>query len=494
MFASVLLRSHLLVMFASVLLRPTPVTSVGDVCISPTLVTLSIGNVCISSTPVTSVGDVCISPTLVTLSIGNVCISPTPVTSVGDVCISSTPVISVLVMFASVRLWSHLLVMFASVLLRSHLLAVSAPLSEGEGSLVQLPGADGKLHWINMDGRFTSELKVTEDDVTFLLYTRQVSALIYYILHVVIAVIAVIAVVICPSRQNPSVPSTLVTGVDSSLGNFNPNRDTKFVIHGFFSDGNSMKEITEVSPGFIQAPVWVVIAVLCHQCPPSVTSVLHLSPGFIQAGEDYNMIVVDWSGPANGLSAQAATVDVGTFTARLIEYLVTRGLSTANIDLIGFSLGAHVAAIAADRNTAGRIGRITGLDPVGRRYEKVPLEDRLDITDGDFVQVIHTNGGFIGWGSDLGHVDFYPNDGNKQYGCGIDPTGACSHLRAVAFYAESITSSVGFHGTLCGSWSDYVSGTCSANVKQRMGAPTPNSARGSFYLWTKNSKPYALGL
>ncbi|CAG2062919.1 unnamed protein product [Timema podura] len=418
---------------------------------------------------------------------------------------------------------------------RDAALALSAPVSDDEGSLVQLPGADGKLHWINMDGRFISELKVTENDVTFLL-------------------------------QNPSVPSTLVRGVDSSLGNFNPNRETKFIIHGFFSDGNSMREITDVflqlspvslyhqcssttnvpltvisvlpyvtsvlpsvtsvppsvtsvlpsvtsvpltvtsvplsvtsvplSPVFLQlSPVS-----LCHQCssttnvPLTVISVLPYLTSFIQAGADYNLIVVDWSGPANGLSAQAATVDIGTFTARLIEYLVTKGLTTANIDLIGFSLGAHVAAIAANRNTAGRIGRITGLDPVGRRYENVPLEDRLDISDGDFVQVIHTNGGFIGWGSDLGHVDFYPNDGNKQYGCGIDLTGACSHLRAVAFYAESTTSSVGFYGTRCGTWNDYNNGICSTNVKQIMGAHTPDSARGSFYLWTKNNKPYALGL
>ena len=47
---------------------------------------------------------------------------------------------------------------------------------------------------------------------------------------------------------------------------------------------------------------------------------------------------------------------------------------------------------------------------------------RLDKTDADFVDVIHSNGdsliiGGLGAWEPIGHVDFYPNGGKAQRGC-----------------------------------------------------------------------------
>jgi Lipase len=43
---------------------------------------------------------------------------------------------------------------------------------------------------------------------------------------------------------------------------------------------------------------------------------------------------------------------------------------------------------------------------------------QLDKSDADFVDVIHTCGGFLGFARPLGHVDFYPNGGSfVQPGC-----------------------------------------------------------------------------
>ena len=47
---------------------------------------------------------------------------------------------------------------------------------------------------------------------------------------------------------------------------------------------------------------------------------------------------------------------------------------------------------------------------------------RLDTTDAEFVDVIHTNSGKIYLGEvsmleAIGHVDFYPNGGQEQPGC-----------------------------------------------------------------------------
>jgi len=49
-------------------------------------------------------------------------------------------------------------------------------------------------------------------------------------------------------------------------------------------------------------------------------------------------------------------------------------------------------------------------------------DTRLDITDAEFVDIIHTNGGRaidgnVAFDEPLGHIDFYVNGGVKQPGC-----------------------------------------------------------------------------
>ena len=61
----------------------------------------------------------------------------------------------------------------------------------------------------------------------------------------------------------------------------------------------------------------------------------------------------------------------------------------SDMHLIGHSLGAHVAGYAGE-NVHG-LGRITGLDPAGLNYENQSARFRLDYTDAQFVDVIHTN-------------------------------------------------------------------------------------------------------
>lgn len=58
--------------------------------------------------------------------------------------------------------------------------------------------------------------------------------------------------------------------------------------------------------------------------------------------------------------------------------------------MIGHSLGAQVAGYAGQK-LDGKVGRITGLDPAGPMFEHLPPSVRLDPTDAQFVDVIHTN-------------------------------------------------------------------------------------------------------
>ena len=80
----------------------------------------------------------------------------------------------------------------------------------------------------------------------------------------------------------------------------------------------------------------------------------------------------------------------------------------------------------------GRLGRITGLDPSGPLFYSVGDRDRLDSTDAQFVDIIHTAGYWVGFTRPTGHVDFFPNQGRApQPGCeGSESLDlSCSHFK-----------------------------------------------------------------
>lgn len=59
----------------------------------------------------------------------------------------------------------------------------------------------------------------------------------------------------------------------------------------------------------------------------------------------------------------------------------------------------------------------TGLDPAKPGFEFLPVK-HLNTDNAEFVDVIHTAGGSLGFISSLGHADFFPNGGFVQPGCG----------------------------------------------------------------------------
>lgn len=52
---------------------------------------------------------------------------------------------------------------------------------------------------------------------------------------------------------------------------------------------------------------------------------------------------------------------VGQYTARFIDYLVSRGMHLPSLHLAGLSLGAQMAGVCGQYVKSGRISRITGL-------------------------------------------------------------------------------------------------------------------------------------
>ncbi|XP_064477565.1 pancreatic triacylglycerol lipase-like [Ornithodoros turicata] len=180
---------------------------------------------------------------------------------------------------------------------------------------------------------------------------------------------------------------------------------------------------------------------------------------------DYNVFLVDWKG-GNGPPYAQATANtrlVGAEVALLIQKLQNAfGVDPMSFHIVGHSLGSHIAGYAGERIKT--LGRITGLDPAQPYFKKMPRSVRIDPTDADFVEIIHTDGSQffpnilkgngLGLYDPVGHLDFYPNGGVHMPGCdyvaritkfftsgliaGKRAFLSCNHQRAVEYFTDSI--------------------------------------------------------
>ena len=98
--------------------------------------------------------------------------------------------------------------------------------------------------------------------------------------------------------------------------------------------------------------------------------------------------------------------------AKFLRSALSAGVKAENIHLIGHSMGAHVASFIAKeiQNDNLKIGRVTGLDPAGPFFENCNKGARLDMSDADLVDIIHTNPGQLpsqGIDIPIGHFDYF---------------------------------------------------------------------------------------
>ncbi|CAF1167148.1 unnamed protein product [Adineta ricciae] len=277
----------------------------------------------------------------------------------------------------------------------------------------------------------------------------------------------------------------------TSLGTWKASRPTKFFVHGFLDSTNK--------------PWWI-----------------DMKNAILQV-EDVNVIMADWS-KGNGFpyeKAAANTQVVGAEIALFIQYLIAEhGAQASDFHVIGHSLGGQTAGYAGERVKG--LGRITGLDPAGPYFENTDPRVRLDPTDAQFVDVIHTDGThnlLLGLGSlqRMGHVDFFPNGGFDQPKCpktsgklmhlvwqlgtmnveGFMETSLCSHLSAVYFFTDTVRNQCPYVGYSCSNFDDFSAGKCllqcDGNEHQcnRMGYwATPSDGKGDLYLKTQDANAF----
>ncbi|XP_041968764.1 pancreatic lipase-related protein 2-like isoform X3 [Aricia agestis] len=276
------------------------------------------------------------------------------------------------------------------------------------------------------------------------------------------------------TRNNPLVPQTLLVGDDERLfaSNMDFNDPTVFLFHGFMET-------------------------------PDDGSPLLIREAYMYRG-DTNVITVDSSRLEAGpwyFTAADNTWYIGNFAARLVDYLVSRGLKLSNTHFVGHSLGAQSAGVAGSALTSGRVARITGLDPAWPVFCKLPPPQRLDETDAEFVDVIHADAGIFGFKYAVGHVDFWPNGGRSpQPGCELSHTLPkqlllnnffCSHWRSYMFYSESVINPHGFVASACPSWQDYTEGGCARSNKTHMGFAVDRQWKHKTLLQRLPKRPYA---
>ncbi|XP_049868595.1 lipase member H [Pectinophora gossypiella] len=214
---------------------------------------------------------------------------------------------------------------------------------------------------------------------------------------------------------------------------------------------------------------------------------------------DYNVITVDWSEIARNPSyvwPALSTRYVGKRVAKLLDSLEKSYQGQRKLHLIGHSLGAQVMGYAG-MFSGRRIDRITGLDPARPLFEfpEMPANFRLEKSDAEFVDIIHSCAGVYGYRNSHGHADFYPNSGRpRQPGCEGPQymIEGCSHGRSCEFYNESISSDVPFIAYPCDSWKSFQNGNCKTD-STKMGDPVCLNSRGDYYLHTHNTYKYAMG-
>ncbi|XP_029936358.1 phospholipase A1 member A isoform X2 [Myripristis murdjan] len=217
---------------------------------------------------------------------------------------------------------------------------------------------------------------------------------------------------------------------------FNVSLPTKIIVHGYRALGSK--------------PSWVK----------------KLAQALLRA-EDVNVLVVDWVYSASFAYNRVVEnyKEVAVQISVLINQLQEHGCKLESFHFIGVSLGAHVCGFVGTL-FEGKIGRITGLDPAGPMFKGADTFDRLDPSDAQFVEAIHTDSDYFGISIPVGHVDFFLNGGKDQTGCIRSRFASmygyviCDHMRALYVYMSALNGSCSLTGIPCFSYEDFLAGHC----------------------------------
>ncbi|XP_003425034.3 pancreatic lipase-related protein 2 [Nasonia vitripennis] len=243
---------------------------------------------------------------------------------------------------------------------------------------------------------------------------------------------------------------------------------------------------------------------------------------------NYNLIIIDWSKGSESWNYVEAVHNTYKVAQGIVKFLdsmqkevsilnnFTENESWKNLYFIGHSLGAQIAGQAGHlikSSSNFKMERITGLDPARPCFQSVDPIFKLDYSDADFVDVIHTQTGNdedvsgIGVQERSGHVDFYVNGGIIQPECETKLMAIqkmlCSHNLAYRFFTETVYDSKTNNCKLMGyKWDgsykealqilDEVDkgNSCADCMEMGINAVNHKIESGRYLVFTSVSRPY----
>lgn len=205
----------------------------------------------------------------------------------------------------------------------------------------------------------------------------------------------------------------------------------------------------------------------------------------------YNVIVVDWNHYAKRTYLRASN-QVRNVGSKVASFIDSSELSVEKVAIIGHSLGAHCAGLAARSVKNGIIKAVWGLDPAGPLFSVNDSSWRISDADANYVECIHTNAGTLGFTEAIGMADFYMNGGKSQPGCGLDLVGSCAHSRSYEYFAESIRENR-FISSSCKDYKAAMKNNCEVlGSQENMGCGYLNS-RGCYHTPVNKKSPFGKG-
>ncbi|XP_068628172.1 lipase member H-like [Battus philenor] len=193
------------------------------------------------------------------------------------------------------------------------------------------------------------------------------------------------------------------------------------------------------------------------------------------------------------------TKPLGHVLGEFLANLSYRGLSPKHLELLGVSLGAHIASHAADRYhqiTRKKPMRLTGLDPAGPCFRNLPPEERFNANAAQTVDALHTNIDGFGIADKVAQVDFYANGGEYQqsmaHGFLLPCLTLCSHYRAAFYWVTALNHPGKFLAVRCDSVMKARNADCYQDrlVTNLLGLKTNFTRPGVYYLPTNETAPY----
>ncbi|XP_050560668.1 phospholipase A1 2-like [Spodoptera frugiperda] len=190
---------------------------------------------------------------------------------------------------------------------------------------------------------------------------------------------------------------------------------------------------------------------------------------------------------------------IGKEVAKMLAQLNKKGIDAKRIHAIGHSLGSQILGYVGQNffeMTNKRIARITALDPAGPCFSDRPREEQIRSGVADYVEVYHSDFGFLGTTSVLGDVDFFLNrEKSEQPQCKekswlkkinyVSPK-ICSHSICVKAWMSTVAHKDRFEAIRCDSYELFKAGNCSRNAKTKASFWNHGGARGKYYITTKD--------